>query len=69
MNKVILMKKNKHLVLEPIALNINGRTHALLVETRDGWHKVNGAEDEVKFTLEEFLFILLCSVRYQGQKK
>lgn len=69
MNKVILMKKNKHLVLEPIALNINGRTHGLLVETRDGWHKVNGAEDEVKFTLEEFLFILLCSVRYQGQKK
>lgn len=63
------MKNNKHLVLEPIALNINGRTHALLVETRDGWHKVNAAESEVKLTLEEFLFILLCSVRYQGQKK
>tara|TARA_R110000796_G_scaffold17300_3_gene53411 strand:+ start:397 stop:588 length:192 start_codon:yes stop_codon:yes gene_type:complete len=63
------MKNNKHLVLEPIALNINGRTHGLLVETRDGWHKVNAAESEVKLTLEEFLFILLCSVRYQGQKK
>jgi len=63
------MKKNKHVVLEPISLNINGRTHALLVEIRDGWHKVNAAEDEEKFTLEEFLFILLCSVRYQGQKK
>ncbi len=63
------MKKNKHVVLEPISLNINGRTHALLVEIRDGWHKVNATDGGPKFTLEEFLFILLCSVRYQGQKK
>ncbi len=69
MNRVILMKKNKHVVLEPISLNINGRTHALLVEIRDGWHKVNATDGGPKFTLEEFLFILLCSVRYQGQKK
>ena len=62
------MKKNKHVVLEPISLNINGRTHALLVETRDGWHKVNGTEDEVKFTLEEFLFIYFVQFVIRGKK-